>query len=89
LQKLDPEAVGLFVNDVPLFRGSGYMEESIVETVTRGRHNEFMTASGLRLHWEMLRTHWALHRHEILRRPFAWWRRDRNMREDGTRGSGK
>ena len=25
LQKLDPEAVGLFVNDVTLFRGSGYM----------------------------------------------------------------
>lgn len=75
LQKLDPEAVGLFVNDVPLFRGSGYMEESIVETLTRGRFVAFMADAGLGLRWELLRTYWALHRHEILRRPLAWLRR--------------
>lgn len=75
LQKIDPEAVGLFVNGVPLFRGSGYMEESIVETVTRGPFSDFMTDSSVRLKWELLRTHWALHRREILRKPFAWLRR--------------
>lgn len=74
LQKIDPQAVGLFVNAVPLFRGSGYMEESIVETLTRVRFNDFMTASDLRLKWEMLRTYWAMHRHDILRHPFAWIR---------------
>lgn len=74
LQKIDPEAVGLFVNDVPLFRGSGYMEENIVETVTRGRFSDFMTASTLRLNWEVLRTAWALNRHTILRHPIGWLR---------------
>ncbi len=37
LQKIDPEAVGLFVNKVPLFRGSGYMEGLIIETLSRSK----------------------------------------------------
>jgi Mrp family chromosome partitioning ATPase/uncharacterized protein involved in exopolysaccharide biosynthesis len=77
LQKIDPEAVGLFVNNIPLFRGSGYMEESIVETLTHGRFSDFMIDSSARLKWELLRTHWTLHRHDILRKAFAWMRRDR------------
>jgi polysaccharide biosynthesis transport protein len=88
LQKLDPEAVGLFVNGVPLFRGSGYMEESIVETVTRGRFSNFMTASDLSLKWELLRTHWALHRRDILRSPLAWWHRRGTLAEEATGGRG-
>ena len=87
LQKLDPEAVGLFVNDVPLFRGSGYMEESIVETVTRGRFSHFMTASDLRLKWELLRTYWTLHRQDILRRPLAWLRPGSRLQETAHRSS--
>jgi hypothetical protein len=75
LQKIDPAAVGLFVNSIPLFRGSGYMEESIVETLTRGRFNDFKMDSGFRLKWDLLRTYWALHRHEIMRKPFTWLRR--------------
>ena len=87
LQKLDPEAVGLFVNDVPLFRGSGYMEESIVETVTRGRFSHFMTASDLQLKWELLRTYWTLHRQDILRRPLAWLRPGSRLQETANRSS--
>ncbi len=37
LQKIDPEAVGVFVSKVPVFRGSGYMEGLIAETLTRTR----------------------------------------------------
>jgi hypothetical protein len=31
--------------------------------------------SGFRLKWDLLRTYWALHRHEIMRKPFTWLRR--------------
>jgi Mrp family chromosome partitioning ATPase len=59
LQKIDPEAVGLFVNSVPLFRGSGYMEEVIIETLTRGKLSRFMSLTHWRLQWELLRTQWS------------------------------
>ena len=63
LQKIDPEAVGLFVNAIPLFRGSGYMEEVIIETLTRGKLSRFMSLAHWRLQWELMRTRWSLHRH--------------------------
>jgi Mrp family chromosome partitioning ATPase len=59
LEKIDPEAVGLFVNKVPVFRGAGYMEALIVETVTRTRFEQFLSMSQWRLWWEMLRARWA------------------------------
>ena len=74
LHKLDPEAVGLFVNGVPLFRGSGYIEENIVETVTRGRFSHFMTSSSMQLKWGLLRTHWSNYRSKFPRSPLCWWR---------------
>jgi succinoglycan biosynthesis transport protein ExoP len=77
LQKLDPEAVGLFVNDVPLFRGGGYMEQSIVEWLTHGRFHQFMTDSRLRLTWDMLRTRWLLARARATRKALARLRRNR------------
>lgn len=55
LEKIDPEGVGLFVNKIPVFRGSGYMEQLIVETVTRTRFEHFMSLSQWGLWWEMLR----------------------------------
>ena len=55
LEKIDPEAVGLIVNKIPVFRGSGYMEQLIVETVTRTRFEQFMSLSQWRLWWEMAR----------------------------------
>lgn len=68
LQKLDPDAIGLFVNSVPLFRGSGYMEEVIVETLTRGKYSRFMNMADWHLRWELFRTRlslwWSDHRRE-------------------------
>lgn len=43
LHKLDPDAVGLFVNRIPVFRGAGYLEPLMVETLTRTRYDRFMT----------------------------------------------
>ena len=74
LQKIDPEAVGLFVNQVPLFRGSGYMEQSIIETLTHGPADSFSVGARLRLQWELLRTRWTLNRGELLRAPRTWFR---------------
>jgi polysaccharide biosynthesis transport protein len=62
LQKIDPEAVGLFVNSVPLFRGSGYMEEVIIETLTRGKLSRFMSLTQWQLQWELLKTQWSMKR---------------------------
>lgn len=64
LQRLDPEAVGLYVNRLPLFRGAGYLEEAVLETVTRTRYGELMPKSYWELQAEVLRTQAAL-----------WWRR--------------
>lgn len=64
LQKIDPEGVGLFVNAVPLFRGSGYMEEVIIETITRGKLSRFMSLGPWHLQWELLKTRWALYRNQ-------------------------
>lgn len=64
LQRLDPEAVGLFVNRLPLFRGAGYLEEAVLETVTRTRYGELMPKSYWELQAEVLRTQALL-----------WWRR--------------
>lgn len=62
LQKIDPDAVGLFVNSVPLFRGGGYMEDLILESITRDRLSKFMTMSRWKLQWLNLRTRWSLWR---------------------------
>ncbi|MDG4560518.1 MAG: hypothetical protein P9E88_04415 [Candidatus Competibacter sp.] len=62
LQKIDPEAVGLFVNRVPLFRGGGYMEEVIVETLTREKFGHFKGVVNWKLQWELLRARWAMRR---------------------------
>lgn len=62
LQKIDPEAVGLFVNKVPLFRGSGYMEGVILETLTRKKLQRFRTLASWKLQWELWRTAWSRRR---------------------------
>lgn len=80
LQKLDPEAVGLFVNDVTLFRGSGYMGEIIAATLTHGRMRRFASARYWQLQWHMLRAVWALKRprRQAVR---DWIRQRRTMRQ--------
>ncbi len=59
LEKLDPEAVGLFVSDIPVFQQGGYMKELMVEVLTKERFNRFMSLSNLRLQLELLRVRWV------------------------------
>ena len=59
LQKLDPEAVGLFVNRILVFQGAGYLEPLIVETLTRTRFETFMSRPKWALAWEMARLRMA------------------------------
>ena len=59
LAKIDPEAVGLFINNIPIFRGSGYMQALMLETLTRKSFSEFMSLSNLRLQIGLLRVRWA------------------------------
>jgi Mrp family chromosome partitioning ATPase len=54
LEKIDPEAVGLFVSKVPVFRGTGYMEALIAETLTRTRFEKFMSLPQWKLWREVL-----------------------------------
>jgi Mrp family chromosome partitioning ATPase/capsular polysaccharide biosynthesis protein len=59
LEKLDPEAVGLFVDRIPMFRGGGYMRELMIETLTKTNPATFMSLSSLSLQVEMLRAKWV------------------------------
>ena len=85
LQKIDPEAVGLFVNRVPLFRGGagGYIEQSVVETLTRHRFSRFDAGAYLRLQLDLVRTRWALRRRGWLRGRAGWARRRRRRTDLG------
>lgn len=62
LEKLDPQAVGLFVNNIPMFEGGGYMKELMVETLTHDTFSHFMSLSNLRLQIELLRARWVQRR---------------------------
>ncbi len=64
LEKIDPEAVGLFVNNIPMFQGGGYMRELMVETLTKAKFSDFMSLSGLRLQIELLYTQWVQRRNK-------------------------
>lgn len=59
LEKLDPEAVGLFVSGIPVFQQGGYMKELMVEMLTKERFSRFMSLSNLRLQLELLRVRWV------------------------------
>lgn len=59
LEKIDPQAVGLYVNKVPVFRGGGYMEQLMLETLTRTRYEKYMSLSPHRLGWQVLRSRLA------------------------------
>jgi hypothetical protein len=62
LEKLDPEAVGLFVNSIPMFEGGGYMQELLLETLTKHDFTRFMSLSNLRLQVALLHTRWVQNR---------------------------
>lgn len=67
LQKIDPEAVGLFVNKVPLFRGNGYMEDLIIETLSRSKLSSFMSLDKWKFQWEMWLTERSIRKNEKAR----------------------
>jgi Mrp family chromosome partitioning ATPase/capsular polysaccharide biosynthesis protein len=69
LEKLDPEAVGLFVNNIPMFQGGGYMRELMVETLTKEKFSDFMSLSNLQLQVELLRARWLQMRMKSPRQP--------------------
>ena len=62
LEKLDPEAVGLFVNSIPMFHGGGYMQELLLETLTKHDFKHFMSLSNLRLQVALWRARWVQNR---------------------------
>ena len=62
LEKLDPEAVGLFVNSIPMFQGGGYMQELLLETLTKHDFKHFMSLSNLRLQVALWRARWVQNR---------------------------
>ena len=59
LQRLDPKGVGLFVNRIPVFQGSGYMEQLLVETIVKQKAERVMSQSRFRLMLELARLRWA------------------------------
>lgn len=69
LEKLDPQAVGMFVNRVPMFQGGGYLYELIAETLTRSKFSDFMSLSNAKLQIELLRAHWVQKRMRKASRP--------------------
>ena len=62
LEKLDPEAVGLFVNSIPMFQGGGYMQELMLETLTKHDFKHFMSLSNVRLQVALLLARWVQNR---------------------------
>ena len=62
LQKIDPEAVGLFVNKISLSHGSSDMEGLIIETLSRNKMSRFKNLPEWKLRWEMWLTERAIRR---------------------------
>jgi Mrp family chromosome partitioning ATPase len=54
LERLDPGAVGLIVNKVPLDSGGDELTAQTIETITGGRFERFMSLPWLRLRWQIL-----------------------------------
>ncbi len=55
LERMDPEAVGLIVNRVPVESGGNSIRTQLVETITGGRFSHFMGSSPWALRWSLLR----------------------------------
>ncbi len=55
LERMDPDAVGLIVNRVPVESGGEPIRNQLVETITGGSFNHFMSSSQLALRWSLLR----------------------------------
>lgn len=62
LQKIDPEAVGLFVNKISMHRGGGPIEDMVVATLTGSKLSQFRSLSAWQLQWAVWRTTWSMKR---------------------------
>jgi succinoglycan biosynthesis transport protein ExoP len=69
LEKLDPEAVGLFVNSVSIGRSSSGVDPVVVESLTGKKYSQFMNVPYPLLKWEILLTRWQA------------WRMQRRLRQ--------
>jgi Mrp family chromosome partitioning ATPase/uncharacterized protein involved in exopolysaccharide biosynthesis len=59
LEKLDPDAVGLFVNSVPIGPSSSGVDPVIVESLTGKKYKEFMQVPYWSLRLEIFKTQWS------------------------------
>ena len=53
LERMDPDAVGLVVNRVPMESGGESIKSQLVETITGDKFNTFMSSSSMSLHWSL------------------------------------
>jgi succinoglycan biosynthesis transport protein ExoP len=53
LERMDPDAVGLIVNRVPVESGGESIKSQLVETITGDKFNTFMSSSGMNLRWSL------------------------------------
>jgi Mrp family chromosome partitioning ATPase len=53
LERMDPDAVGLIVNRVPVESGGESIKSQLVETITGDKFNTFMSSSGMGLRWNL------------------------------------
>jgi succinoglycan biosynthesis transport protein ExoP len=53
LERMDPDAVGLVVNRVPVESGGESIKSQLVETITGDKFNTFMSSSSLGLRWSL------------------------------------
>ena len=53
LERMDPDAVGLIVNKVPMESGGESIKSQLVETITGDKFNTFMSSSGMSLRWNL------------------------------------
>jgi Mrp family chromosome partitioning ATPase len=70
LRKIDPEAVGLFVNHISLERSPSHLEQNIVETLTRTQYAQFSAGQQWRLQLDL----WLTMLRERLR---GFWSRNK------------
>ena len=55
LERMDPDAVGLIVNRVPVDSGGESIRTQLVETITGDSFNHFMSSPQIALRWSLLR----------------------------------
>ena len=55
LQRMDPEAVGLLVNRMPMDAGGEALKTHLMETITGDRFHTYLSGSKIPLYWSLLR----------------------------------